>query len=281
VIGVTAGVLAAFAATLLMVALRFRLDPPIAGSLDVLRPGSSSKARSTPRRLARWLGARGPVQRLPSRGYLERRLGVAAWSTTSEEIKGAKVLAGAAGLLFGVLGPMPPAAPLLAVGAYLVPDVLLARAARRRRLDADSEVPQLLDLLAASSTAGLSTLLALRRAAEGVRGPLADELRSILQAVGLGARWRDSLLSAAERLELRDLRRAVLAMGRTESLGTPLAAALREQAEDVRERRRTRAAEAARKAPVKMLFPLVFMILPAFLLLTVVPVLLATLRSIR
>jgi tight adherence protein C len=73
----------------------------------------------------------------------------------------------------------------------------------------------------------------------------------------------------------------VSAVTRTETLGASLAEALRDLAEDVREARRARAAEIARKAPVKMLFPLVFMILPSFLLLTVVPVLIATLRSIH
>jgi tight adherence protein C len=70
-------------------------------------------------------------------------------------------------------------------------------------------------------------------------------------------------------------------MVRTERLGSSLADALRELADEVRDERRQNAAERARKAPVKMLFPLVFMILPAFLLLTVVPVLISTLRSIR
>src|SRR6476659_3357569 len=72
-----------------------------------------------------------------------------------------------------------------------------------------------------------------------------------------------------------------MAMSRTESLGTPLAESLRRRADEVREARRAAAAERARKASVKMLFPLVFMILPAFLLLTVVPVLLSTLLSVR
>jgi tight adherence protein C len=70
-------------------------------------------------------------------------------------------------------------------------------------------------------------------------------------------------------------------MVRTERLGSSLSDALRELADEVREERRSAAAERARKAPVKMLFPLVFMILPAFLLLTVVPVLISTLRSVR
>jgi tight adherence protein C len=104
---------------------------------------------------------------------------------------------------------------------------------------------------------------------------------ALIGRVDLGARWRPELHDLSERLDLVDLRRAVMAMSRTESLGTPLAESLRRRADEVREARRAHAAERARKAPVKMLFPLVFMILPAFLLLTVVPVLLSTLRSVR
>jgi len=163
----------------------------------------------------------------------------------------------------------------------VLPDLVLARIARRRRARIEAQLPQFLDLLAAGSTAGLSALLALRRAAESVREPLAGELAGMLERVDLGARWRDELREMAERLHLADLRRAVMAMSRTESLGTPLAESLRRRADEVREARRAQAAERARKAPVKMLFPLVFMILPAFLLLTVVPVLLSTLRSVR
>ena len=67
---------------------------------------------------------------------------------------------------------------------------------------------------------------------------------------------------------------------RTEVLGSSLVDATRELAASVRQARRASTLERARTAPVKMLFPLVFLILPAFLLLTVVPVLLATIRSI-
>jgi tight adherence protein C len=85
----------------------------------------------------------------------------------------------------------------------------------------------------------------------------------------------------AERVDLPDLRRAVAVITRTETLGSSLAASTIELADRVRATRRQRATERARTAPVKMLFPLVFLILPAFLLLTVVPVLLTTLQSIR
>ncbi len=103
----------------------------------------------------------------------------------------------------------------------------------------------------------------------------------MLQAVELGGRWRDELRIVAERLALPDLRRTVAALTRTETLGSSLAASMQDLAERVRASRRAAVTERARTAPVKMLFPLVFLVLPAFLLLTVVPVLLTTLQSIR
>jgi tight adherence protein C len=154
-----------------------------------------------------------------------------------------------------------------------------ARAGRARAIDA--EVPQLLDLLAVASSAGLSAPLALRRAADAVYGPLADELSQVLRASDLGARWRDELAAMAVRTGSADLRRAVAALARTETLGASLATSTAELAASVRAARRAATTQRARTAPVKMLFPLVFLILPAFLLLTVVPVLLSTVRSIR
>jgi len=155
-----------------------------------------------------------------------------------------------------------------------------SRAGTRRRAAVDAEIPQLLDLLAAGSSAGLAAPLALRRATEGLVGPLAEEVRATVRAVDLGARWRDELEGLAERLDLPDLRRAVAALTRTESLGASLVQATSELAASVRQARRAATTERARTAPVKMLFPLVFLVLPAFLLLTVVPVLLTTVRSI-
>ena len=157
----------------------------------------------------------------------------------------------------------------------------IPRSAASRRRDLDREVPQLLDLLASASAAGLSAVAGLREAVVALRGPLADELRRSLGAVDLGGRWRTELAELSDRLGLPDLRRVVAILARTETLGTSLSDATRELAADVRSARRALVAERARTAPVKMLFPLVFLILPAFLLLTVVPVLLTTVRSIR
>jgi hypothetical protein len=96
----------------------------------------------------------------------------------------------------------------------------------------------------------------------------------------LGGRWRDELNRVGERLDLPDLRRLLGSLARTDAVGSSLSEEVAHLASDVREVRRAAAAQRARTAPVKMLFPLVFLVLPAFLLLTVVPVLLTTVRSI-
>jgi tight adherence protein C len=180
-----------------------------------------------------------------------------------------------------LLSPVPALTPFAGLVAWRAPSFVMARRAKARLARADAELPQLLDLLAAESSAGLSASLALRRALGALEGPLADELGGVVRAVDLGGRWRDELRAAADRLDLPDLRRTVVALTRTETLGSSLSTSMNELAERVRASRRAAVTERARTAPVKMLFPLVFLVLPAFLLLTVVPVLLTTVQSIR
>ncbi len=203
-------------------------------------------------------------------------------SWTVDQIVGAKVAGPALAVLGALASPAP--APLLAAPlallAWRVPEALLARTVARRLGRAAREVPLFLDLLAVATSAGLAPQLAVRSAAAPLEGPLADELRSAIRRTDLGRRWRDEVAAVGARLASPDLRRAAAVLGRSESLGSALADEIARLAADVREERRSRAAERARVAPVKMLFPLVFLILPAFLLLTVVPVLLSTVRSI-
>jgi len=152
------------------------------------------------------------------------------------------------------------------------------RRARRDALHAD--VPQLLDLLAAGSTAGLSAEASFRQAVSCLQGPLGEDLGDVMRSVDLGVPWREALAGHVAETGDPDLARTVAVLARTEALGVPLRDATRELAAAVRDARRAATLERARTAPVKMLFPLVFLILPAFLLLTVVPVLITTVRSI-
>jgi tight adherence protein C len=234
------------------------MEPVVAGSLLALAAGS---------------GVAGIALALP------RRQTSRGWSRQLRSRYGWLVVCVAIGTLLP--GPKVLTVPLVVVLGGRVRPFATARAAARRHRAMDAEIPQLLDLLAAGSAAGLSAVAGLQRSVSVLRGPLGEELRASLDAVDLGARWREELTAVTERLGLADLRRAVAVLSRTETLGTSLTDATRELAADVRRARGAAVAERARAAPVKMLFPLVFLILPAFLLLTVVPVLLTTVRSIR
>ncbi len=153
---------------------------------------------------------------------------------------------------------------------------------RKRRLAAfRDEIPQFLDLLAAGSTAGLSAEISFRQAASCLHGPLGEDLLDVMRSVDLGVPWREALATYVERTGDVDLARMASVLARTETLGVSLRDATRDLAGTVREARRSSTLERARTAPVRMLFPLVFLILPAFLLLTVVPVLITTVRSIH
>ena len=274
-----APVVAAAAALLAVAAATTTVDRTLVSRLGAL---PSKVSGGTLRRVAGRLGAARLIRRLPGRAATVQRIANARVAVTEDEVAGAKVLTAGLLALTALSAPWPAAllAPVLAGCGAVLPDVLLVQLARRRVERADREVPLFLDLLAAASLAGLSGQLALRRAVESTEGPLSEELSDVIRSVDLGARWRDELRSASDRLPLLDLRRAVTTMTRAESLGSSLSDALLELASEVRDARRSAATERARKAPVKMLFPLVFLVLPAFLLLTVVPVLISALRSI-
>ncbi|MFN2544660.1 MAG: type II secretion system F family protein [Actinomycetota bacterium] len=278
--GTLAGVLAALSMGSVLLSGATRVDPAV---LRLFAPQSPSRAPwSGSTRLLSGVAAMGGFRRIARLDRLEERIATSGTSLSLVDLLAIKACSSVAILaLLVVVHPQLVAVAVLAAGgAFIAPDAMVMRVARGRSRRIDAEIPQFLDLLAASSSAGLAAPAAIRRATSGLRGPLADELHSASRAVEAGARWRDELRALAGRLGLPDLGIAVAVVGRSEQLGSSLAEELRRVASEVREARRARATERARTAPVKMLFPLVFMVLPAFLLLTVVPVLIATVRSL-
>ena len=202
-------------------------------------------------------------------------------------IVAASAAAGACGCISAGCRARRRSRPALLVRAAATDPVRSARSRptrgdRKRRLGAfRDEIPQFLDLLAAGSTAGLSAEISFRQAASCLHGPLGADLEDVMRSVDLGVPWREALAAYVERSGDLDLARMASVLARTETLGVSLRDATRELAATVREARRASTLERARTAPVRMLFPLVFLILPAFLLLTVVPVLITTVRSIH
>ncbi|MGH9224259.1 MAG: type II secretion system F family protein, partial [Acidimicrobiales bacterium] len=128
--------------------------------------------------------------------------------------------------------------------------------------------------------AGLTVHLAVTSVAARAPGPLAAELARTMDDVALGRRLADALddLPARAGEAMRPLVGALVA---SERYGAPLVAGLERLADEVRRDRRRRAEEAARKVPVKLLFPLVLCTLPAFGLLTVAPLVASAVRSLH
>jgi tight adherence protein C len=174
--------------------------------------------------------------------------------------------------------------PVLAVPVAALTWAWPALPARRARARRASEVrrhlPEAVDLLALAVGAGLTVPLAVAAVARRAPGPVGRELGQVVAEVGAGRRLGDALALLPARLgeEARPLVAALIASERD---GAPLADGLDRLAGELRADRRRRAEEAARRVPVKLLFPLVSCILPAFALLTVAPLLAGALRALR
>ncbi|HEX9504866.1 MAG TPA: type II secretion system F family protein, partial [Acidimicrobiia bacterium] len=144
----------------------------------------------------------------------------------------------------------------------------------RRRVRAEElalvrELPVVLDLLGVAVAAGCTPYLAVEVAARWSPPVVASYFAAVLQACALGVGFDDALGEAAHGTpRLRPLTDALLASDR---LGAPVAPILARLAAEERTALRRRAEAHARQVPVRLLFPLVFLVLPAFVLLTVVP----------
>jgi tight adherence protein C len=171
--------------------------------------------------------------------------------------------------------------PALLAGVWVLPR-LRARRVRAQRDDAVlRSLPELVDLLHLAVASGLTVLLALdavvRRAEPG---PLVAEIAAALDEVAIGRRLGDALDDVPART-CEPVRPLVAALVASDRYGAPLGAAHERLAAEVRADRRRRAEESARKVPVKLLFPLVCCVLPAFGLLTLAPLIAGAVSALR
>lgn len=154
------------------------------------------------------------------------------------------------------------------------PFFVLRHLAKKRQKTITRSLPNAIDLMTTCVEAGLSLDFALQRVAERYVGPFSDEIHRMLRAVGLGKTRREAMLDMAERIDLPDLMTFVNSIVQAEQLGTSVGGVLRIQAGQMRLKRRQRAEQSARQAPVKMVFPLVFFLMPSLFIVTIGPVIL-------
>lgn len=160
------------------------------------------------------------------------------------------------------LGGVALAATLGACGFYL-PNVWLSRRIRRRQAALLRSLPDAIDMLTITTEAGLSFESGLQEIMTKWDNELSREFGRTLRDIGMGQSRRQALSELAVRCGLPDMQSFVTALNQAEELGVSIGRVLRSQSEDLRVRRRQRAYEQANQAPVKIMFPLVFLIFPA------------------
>ncbi|VXC72176.1 Type II/IV secretion system protein TadC, associated with Flp pilus assembly [Arthrobacter sp. 9V] len=182
--------------------------------------------------------------------------------------------AGLVGLLFFLRAPSGQgfllylAAVLL---VYFLPDLLIHGRAAERQKAIQTELPNTLDQMLISVEAGLGFEGAMSRAGQNGSGPLAMEMLRTLQDMQAGRSRKEAYVALAERVDVHDLRAFVGAIVQADTYGIAIANVLRTQAKQMRIRRRQRAEEQAMKLPVKVLFPLMFCILPVLFIVIMGP----------
>lgn len=162
-------------------------------------------------------------------------------------------------------------AALIAALAYLGPEAWLDRKAGERQGLIEKQLPDVIDQLTVSVEAGLGFDAAMARSAEGRTGPLADELARVLQDLQVGVNRQVALDRMVERTDVPDLKAFVVAIRQSTRHGLPIARVLKVQSQELREKRRARVEEKAAQLPVKIVFPLVFCILPSLFVIILGP----------
>jgi tight adherence protein C len=200
-----------------------------------------------------------------------RRLAARGDDAAADRRLGTTVLVGLVGLLLA--GPL--AALVLGSLAWSVPALAARRARRSSATTLVLELPDVVDLLLLAVDAGLTVRLAIDAVATRSSGRLATSLGSAIRQVEMGRRLADALDDVVTELG-DDVRPIVTVLVEADRYGTPLHGPLERVSAELTLERRRRSEEAARRVPVKLLFPLVFCTLPAFGLLTVVPLLVSS-----
>jgi tight adherence protein C len=155
---------------------------------------------------------------------------------------------------------------------FMLPVYWLGGKMKKRRKGILSAMPDAIDLLTICVEAGLGFDQALQRVTEKWDNDLGKEFKRMLSEQRVGKSRRDALKEMAARCDVNELNVFVASVVQADQLGVSMTKVLRIQADQMRIRRRQLAEELAHKAPIKMLFPMAFLILPTVYIVILGPV---------
>jgi tight adherence protein C len=162
---------------------------------------------------------------------------------------------------------------ILAVIGFFVPDLWLRAKINSRKRQIVKALPETVDILSLCVSAGLDFMLAVRWLIEKSEpNPLIEELSTVMYEIKMGRARRDALRDMSRRLDIPDVNSFVRTLVQADRMGTPVSEALAILSDDARNVRFRRGERLARTAPLKLLFPLIFFILPAILIIVGGPI---------
>lgn len=164
---------------------------------------------------------------------------------------------------------------------YFLPIIQLNSDIERRKTLILRALPTTLDLLTTCVEAGLSLQAALTKVTEMSKpSPLKVEFERTLKEVQLGRPRSDALRELGKRVGLKELNSVTIALVQSETMGSSVAQTLRVQSEIMREARWQRAQELAQKAPLKMIFPVTFLIFPVIFIVIFGPLVISLMEGL-
>jgi len=163
---------------------------------------------------------------------------------------------------------------------FMLPDTMLSMRIARRQRRIERDCADMIDLLAITVQAGLGLDHALKLTCDRIEGPLADEIRLMLNEIRVGEARPEALRRLADRAPTPTIRSFARAMSQSESMGVSIGHTLKALAVDARSRKKLAAEELAQKAPIKMIFPLATCFFPAILIVAAGPGVLAITKAL-
>jgi tight adherence protein C len=226
-----------------------------------------------------WIGTH--FTRLRGKDYRSRLISAGMYGSTPDRLLGTQFLAAVGGAflmlwLASLAGANAGLMLLVTIGAgvigWMVPMYVVSSRTRQRRELVERGLPDLIDLLVVTLEAGLSFPQSLRLASTKIKEPLASEVRLTLQEQNMGLTLVEALEHLLVRVDTPGVRMFSRSIAQGETMGVSTGQIMRNLAVELRKRQRAYAEERAQKAPVKILFPIMFLIMPALFIVLLLPV---------